>query len=270
MEINDSGPRRAWLAVIFSLFCVGLGQVYCGRVARGVKLFLLSLVFVPGFLLAALLPPSTPVLILIFVVSVISWPVYLFSIVDAFRIARRHRDGIGLTPWNRPSVYALCVVLGLFAPSLGVEIVWRVGFDAYRIPTRSMAPCVDSGDRILVNQLTYVLRTPERWEVAAHRRPDDRTKVGVKRVVGLPGDRIESVHGRLILNGEPVPGDRGDLVANWAFVTTVPEGSYFLLGDNRGNSYDSRLYGPVPVADMLGPTQYVFWPPGRLRSLAAD
>ena len=146
----------------------------------------------------------------------------------------------------------------------------NVAFRAYFIPTCCMAPAIDDGDRILVNQLTYLLRDPKRWEIAVFLSPENGTSHYIKRIVGLPGDRIESVNGRLILNGEPVPGERGELPDTKDLGETVPEGGYYVLGDARYDSFDSRHFGIVPAVDMLGPAQYIVTPPGRFGSLLTD
>jgi len=292
IEIIDSVPRRAWLAAAMSLFCVGLGHVYCGRVARGVKLFASSLVVVPVVLVAAILPPSTVLLLVVVAAGLFASAVFLFALVDAFRIARRRREGIRLSRWNHPGVYAACVMVGIGAPWLGSALMREVAFRGYYIPADSMAPAIRNRDRILVNQMAYVLREPRRWEVAAHLDPDDspptrfapsvamrRPRIArmlglrgtmVTRVVGLPGDRIESLEGRLILNGEPVLGERGKMPHTKDHIVSVPADGYYVLGDNREGSNDSRRFGIVPADHMLGPVEYIVYPFGRFRSLSID
>lgn len=247
MNERPTSPRIPWIAAVLSLFCTGLGHVYCGRVRRGAILFLVALAFVPVSFGIAWLSPSTGLLTLLLASLLFVVPVYLFAVVDAVRIAGHRMDGIALSRWNSRTVYALGIALGLAAPILGMVIVRTVAFEAYFCPTRSMEPTIETGDRVLVNKLAFSVREIRRGDVVVFRNPEDRRQNFIKRVVGLPGDRLEPEDG--------VP----EMI--------VPEGTYFVLGDARGNSRDSRHFGFVPEADVIGPVQYVYFPPSRFGHL---
>jgi len=160
------------------------------------------------------------------------------------------------------------------------------------IPTGSMKPTILEGDRIYVNKLAYDLKVPlttlhaarwqdpERGDIVVFRSPADDKRL-VKRVIGLPGDVISMEHNRLSINGEtltyetaalpaepepgalyryeylPGHGHQVQFLPSQSFMnsfrtTRVPEGSYFMLGDNRDNSADSRIFGFVPRERILG------------------
>ena len=146
--------------------------------------------------------------------------------------------------------------------------------EAYKIPTGSMQPTLigdeRSGikDRILVDKLSYVLREPRRWEVAVFRYPLDRSKNFVKRIVGLPGDRIRIQEGAVFVNGVPlaepyVEHPSADTLSE----RTVPADSYFVLGDNRAQSDDSRHWGPVPRENVIGKVWVAYWPLANFAAL---
>jgi len=178
----------------------------------------------------------------------------------------------------------LVTIIGAIAIVLAIK-AWVV--NPYRIPSSSMEPtlhCARPGDgcearfsdRVLACRFCFHIWSPKRGDIIVfHTPPLAAVRCGaggtfVKRLIGLPGDRIhEDQHARIWINGkllkEPyVKPDR--LVTdthrdeNW----TVPKGSYFFMGDNRGSSCDSRVWGPVPKKNLIGLVFATYWPPGRL------
>lgn len=178
---------------------------------------------------------------------------------------------------------------GSFFPVLAVVLVLRsFVVEPFVIPSGSMIPTLEVGDYILVNKYHYGLRLPvfgtkildvgepQRGDVMVFVPPHVDTYF-IKRVVGLPGDEIRYGNKRLVINGEPVPAEivervdeRGLLVIEEQLGDTthlshvhpvrreqtrswrVPEGHYFMMGDNRDNSEDSRVWGMVPEANIVG------------------
>lgn len=156
----------------------------------------------------------------------------------------------------------------------------------YRIPSSSMEPtlhcarpaegCLSgTSDRILANRFIFRFRAPKRGEIVVFKTPP-RTREAcaesgtfVKRIVGLPGETISEEDGVVFVNGrrlvEPyiLPGERDVRTAAWP---TVPAGHYFMMGDNRRNSCDSRDWGTVPQDNLIGPVFLTYWPPKRLGS----
>jgi signal peptidase I len=129
-----------------------------------------------------------------------------------------------------------------------------------------MEPTLHEGDRVLVNKLSYKLHDVHRGDVVVFRRPegaesgDDDIEDLIKRVIGLPGDTVETVDGVIYVNGEPLPepylvkGTRSDSPPVQRQV--IPKDHYFVMGDNRGNSQDSRFFGPIDGGLIVG---RAFW-----------
>ncbi|MEY4948206.1 MAG: LepB: signal peptidase [Pseudomonadota bacterium] len=165
------------------------------------------------------------------------------------------------------------------AVALALAMFIRTFFvQAFKIPSGSMLPTLQIGDHLLVNKLLYGLRVPvrgtrylsffkpERGDIVVFVYPEDRDKDFIKRVVGIPGDRIEIRHKILYRNGEavdepfayrsepegPAPRDNFGPV-------TVPEGKVFVMGDNRDHSFDSRFWGFVPFEDIKGKAFVIYW-----------
>lgn len=145
------------------------------------------------------------------------------------------------------------------------------GAQVYSIPSLSMFPTLQESDRVLVSKLDT---TPERGDVVVFDRgepkalPDDPDRL-IKRVIGLPGDRIETRSGRVYINGtiaaEPYlpAGTRTDRVAP----TVVGQGEYFVMGDNRANSHDSRDFGTINRQRIVGVTVARIWPLSRIDTI---
>jgi len=139
--------------------------------------------------------------------------------------------------------------------------------EAFWIPSGSMIPTLEIGDRVLVNKFIYRFTEPDRGDIIVFRSVDNPNEDLIKRVVALPGDEIAVRRGRLLLNGEP----QKEPFTNKKFPdrsfyarTTVPEGHVFVMGDNRGNSADSRVFGPLPKKNIEGEAFLRFWPPHRI------
>lgn len=179
----------------------------------------------------------------------------------------------------------LAVVAAAVLVALAVQ-AWVV--KPYRIPSGSMLDTLRPGDRVLVNRVVYHLREPERGDVIVFRYPQDPDVVFIKRVVGVPGDLLEARDGRLYVNGKAAAepyvhrtGGRLDPTVAQAAIagsTThdpwslaqpyrVPAGTYFVMGDNRTDSDDSRDWGTVPRSAIVGEGLATYWPVSRLRAL---
>ncbi|MHB8791898.1 MAG: signal peptidase I [Thermoleophilia bacterium] len=139
----------------------------------------------------------------------------------------------------------------------------------YQIPSGSMLPTIQLQDRILANRLVYRLHSVERGDVIVFMPPasiDPETPY-VKRVVGLPGDRVEVKHGKTYVNDEEFLVPTASIPTYTRGAETVPEGMLFVLGDNRNESSDSHIWGYVPVDNVIGRADIVYWPPKNLHLL---
>jgi signal peptidase I len=137
------------------------------------------------------------------------------------------------------------------------------------IPSESMEPTLDLGDRVLVNRLVYHFREPERGDIIVFDPPVESDEPFIKRVVAIGGDTVSVQDGKLWVNGEAQTEpylNEPEIFEDFAEVT-VPEGSVWAMGDNRNNSGDSRRFGPVSVRSIIGEAFAIYWPRHHWRGL---
>ena len=182
-------------------------------------------------------------------------------------------------------VTIVAVALGL---ALGIQAFLVKPF---RIPSESMVPTLEVGQRVLVDRVSYRFSDPDRGDIVVFKppsgepstcgveRPNDQpcpegTKEKsdtnfIKRVVGVPGDHLKVLEGSVYINGKRQDEsfahlDSGCPTCNLPREITVPKGEYYMMGDNRGESADSREWGPVPKKWIIGKAFMTYWPPNRI------
>src|SRR3954463_6704716 len=205
MSTPNASARSPLVALILSLAATGLGQIYCGRIVRGLVMFLGSLLFAPAIVVAALLPPATVVLVGLILALLTVLGVYVFAVVDAFRLARRSRDLFQSMDYNQPLVYALFILVGLTYSAGGLYCIRSSVFEAFAVPSASEVPTLLPGDRFLVNKTTYQRRFVRRGDEVVFRVSSEPGMNWAKRVIALPGDTVEVKETGVSVTGRPLP-----------------------------------------------------------------
>ncbi len=284
---------RPWIAVVLTVLLPGAGHAYADRVLHGASvLFTIECILKPlgAWLYAAgpLSPVTGALTVLVFLAVIVG---LCFEAAD---LSRDPRPRSGSPGWRTAGF----LVVGLFAAFIVEAARHGVLGEPFRSPSASMLPTLEIGDHYYTTPMSYRGDAHERGDILVFqvardgvhvspvdRRPDLPKESFVKRVVGLPGDVIEVREGVLRVNGrsEAAPavaspdhpdldlhretlGERSFLVAidprrhleDFGPVT-VEEGRYFMLGDNRDHSNDSRSFGTIPAESVVGSVSQIYW-----------
>ena len=204
-----------------------------------------------------------------------------------------------MTAIKKPLASSLVELVVIVATALGLALLIQAFIvKPYRIPSGSMLPTLRVNQRVLVNRIGMHFSSPRLGEIIVFHPPKnfdqgcanptqgaDRagepgamacdvaypkasTQTFIKRLVGLPGDRIQILDGHVVRNGvrerDPYIVRCGGGVCNFPGTITIPRGDYYMMGDNRPDSEDSRYWGPVPRKWIIGRAFLTYWPPSRL------
>jgi len=224
---------------------------------------------------------------------------WLVPAVDSYNIARHTKSDYELKDYNRLIVYFLWAVMSSGSSVIGALHFREKFLEAFRVPAASCYPAIVPGDRFLANKLAYKKSDPRRGDLIVFINPEDRRVKYVKRVVAVAGDTVEIKDGELYINDQKLERQKlpdseldkirieirgallkGDLyeelngqvkynifmahpphlsIPDFSKIA-IPEHHCFVLGDNRNNSYDSRNFGPVPLATVIGRVDFLYWP----------
>jgi len=160
-------------------------------------------------------------------------------------------------------------------------LIQLTSLQAFRIPSDSMLPTLQRGDRVLVNKWSYRAHDVHRGDVVVFSRPPEVTDASIddliKRVVGLPGERVSITGGHIEIDGQPLDeaylpsrtrtDPVGPITCPPEDPCVIPDGQVWVMGDNRGHSEDSRWFGPIPESTIVGRASARIWPPSRLDGL---
>lgn len=151
-------------------------------------------------------------------------------------------------------------------------------FEPYMVEGTSMYPSLKHHERLIVDKLSFFIGKPEKGEVVVFRFPKDQSRDFIKRVIATGGDSVEMKSGKVFVNGQQLnetyiwhEDPKGQNISNYR-KCVVPEGTIFVLGDNRNNSEDSRFadVGMVPLHLVKGRAVAAFWPLDKMRLIPAD
>jgi signal peptidase I len=146
--------------------------------------------------------------------------------------------------------------------AVAVFAALQLSVQSYTVVMSSMEPNIHNGECIVVNKATYRSSDPQRGDVMVFDPPFDSPRPFIKRVIGMPGDIVEVKDNKVFINGIPLDEEYIMAPPNYEMtVKEIPEGEYFVLGDNRNNSNDSHNSWTVSRDDVIGKAWFAYWPP---------
>lgn len=278
--------RLPIIAALMGAMLPGFGQLYNGQANRAIWFFLIFIILtVPVAMVIALYLPASLMVGVLAVSVVLSLGVWIWGIIDAWRVARRSNP-YRLKLWQTSGLYAAVFVLcGLIILPLCVISVRHFQVEPFRIPSASMSPTLQPGDFLFTNKSyncpSLCWEAVKHGDVSVFVYPNNRTQHFIKRIIGLPGDTVIASDGIVSINGKTLskvastdgPNTDRQVVEKYKgrewtvtyqesmddFSVTVKPGHVFVLGDNRSKSNDSRVFGQVPLADVVGKARQIWF-----------
>ena len=258
-------PRAWWVAGLLSLVKAGLGQIYNGQLKKGLIVILIGYCYVPLLYIVAFQGFSILSLFMMIAVAAIY---YIYVVADSLVVAKKLSTDYTPKKYNNIYVYVgILIFFGVVNHFLSDYLKNNV-IEAFKFPTASMEPTLRIGDHILVDRSSKA-RIPQRGDIIVFEYPKDPEKNFLKRVVAIGGDRVEMRDAILYVNGNAVSEpflkqpDLGNSAkpSSWSNYSevVVPNNSYFVLGDNRDKSQDSRYFGFIEQDKIKGIAQSIYW-----------
>ena len=179
---------------------------------------------------------------------------------------------------RRTSAFFMDIV-EVFVISMSIFIVvYLFLMQPHQVKGNSMFPTYHDGEYLMTDKVSYRFRTPKRGEVVVFKAPINEDFDFIKRVIGVPGDRVMVKGGSIYVNGieieetylPPEYETRGGRFLREGVEVVVPENSYICIGDNRGHSSDSREWGPVPIENFVGRGFFRYWPLNKIGIVGND
>lgn len=261
-ESTRKQSKDAWLAVFLSGFIPGLGHAY-------LKQWLPSILFFIVFIVAVIVAGSqSPIIALLANLLKAVLVLVVFYHVYSSAPLRRERS-------QRTIMLFMAGFIGIsviLSAILAIMIRQFVA-EARYIPSGAMLPTLHVNDRLIINKLAYRFRMPERGDIVVFSPTEALQKQNfhdafIKRIIGLPGDKVQVKGGQVYINDQPLAetyiSDQPQY--EWGPMV-IPPNSYFVLGDNRNNSYDSHYWGFIPRENIIGKATQRFYPFDRAGSL---
>ena len=258
-------PRRAWIAILLSLVSIPAAYLYSGHLKRALALTFIWMLLVPIAMLLACKLPLPRIGLFCLAAFCLAFPIIV--IFDVYRLTRSSQPA-PLKPFQRWWVYLLAFLCSAVLIELVLSSSRSYIAEAFFVPGRAMAPTINHHDRILVDKLGFDPSLLRRNDLAVFVNTNSGSQLNVMRIVGLPGETIEVREERLFIDGVQAADPHAHFVDDSIRQSPemvdygpiqVPAKCYFVLGDNRRRSRDSRIDGPVPFDDFRAVARLIYW-----------
>ncbi|MBF0203197.1 MAG: signal peptidase I [Desulfamplus sp.] len=266
MLINK--PRKSWVSGILTFLTIGLGHIYSGHAQKGIILFFGQ--YILSFLcLLTFFFYTNLIVIFGFLAIVIVY--FICCLIDAIKLSKANKAAYELKKYNRWYFYLIFWILSAFViQPVASNAIKKNLIQAYKIPASSLEPTLLIGDHLLAKKNTIIKSEFKKGDIIIFPYPEDPSKDFIKRIVAVGGETIKIVDKKVFVNGtlinEPYVIHKDPTIIPENFSTRdnlplfkVPNGSLFVMGDNRDNSHDSRFWGVVKNSDVKGKASIIYW-----------
>ena len=272
-------PKEPFLAAFLSVIFAGFGQLYVRRIKRG-AIFVIIQACGMGFgnyFIDYVTNPELKISFLVFIPVILFILFEWFAVYDAYSITRKMNIQSGLSPKTtvlQKSLIIFGIILFILVINVPVRILIAKNVrsnivQAFKIPTQTMVPTLLPGDRIFVDKKVYLSELPKRGDLVVFKSTQQSQTAFIKRLVGLPGEVLEIKNGKIVVNGQILMAP--EAIADKFYynrgaygkaetIVRIPEGSYYVLGDNSVSSQDSRYWGFLPKANIIGKAYKIYFP----------
>jgi signal peptidase I len=256
-------PRKKLIAVVLTLLTIGLGHIYSGQVKKGIILFTLQhIIMILSFFTLKLIP-SLACLALVCAVVILY---FLYCIFDDYQAAKQQSLSYDIQKFNRWYVYLGIIIIGLFIPqSLNSDFIKENITRTFKVSAGSMKPTLLIGDMFFAKTDLKSKTSLSRGDLIIFIYPEDRSKFFIKRIVGLGGETLSIQNKKVLINGKEI-NEPFTVHLHSKIIDSrdnmkpieIPDDSLFVMGDNRDNSHDSRFWGFVKKADVIGKPAVIY------------
>jgi signal peptidase I len=279
----DKKAKEPLMGVLLSVVLPGLGQVYAGRPIRGISALVLIILPTVG-LLFYFLQPAIKISRHWYVPFFFPLILYCAAAVDSYIQVRKYNLARKLFPGTRPArmiIYIIGILscLAIVNPFyLGIVFIEHNLIRSFTAPPDSMAAAIYAGERVFVDLRGYKRSGPARGDVFVYRPPGNPGEVFMHRIVGLPGESVELKGHALLINGVKIREswnkriryyNRGEF-GKKGLAVTLPQDSYYVLGDYSAGSNDSRFWGFVPKGNLIGRVIKIYYPIHRCGPVSGE
>ena len=256
MDGLETKKRSKIISSLLSLITPGLGHLYNGKLVWAISIPSITLIFIYVIYYNSLLRSFT--FFLVFAAFIIY--VYIFSIVHSIVTAKRN-TGYRLKSCNHIAIYVIWPIIFF---GLGAILPANNSIRTFSIPTKSMEKTLRAGDLIMADMDYYNSNKVNRNDIAILSSTNSPDELMIKRVIAFGGEKISIVDGKIFIDGKEYVESNPNLIlennsSDDLGEMTIPKDHIFIIGDNRPNSLDSRMFGTIPVKNLKGKPLYVYF-----------
>jgi len=279
-EKNKIKAKEPWVSILLNQLFLGLGQLYAKQQKKSKIIIVITLILISISYLSLLIAINKNISIntthiISFIIFNILYAIFgLFVLIDGWISVRNYNKRHQITPSNL--LLRFLAIIGFIILSFIQGMIYDFTIkknlvQVYKIPTSAMIPTLKPLDKIVVAKGAYKNKLPQRGDLIIFIPPHEKGKTYIKRIVGLPNEKLEIKNGSIYIDDKKVTQsniekhhyiNQGNFAKENESIE-IPDDHYYALGDNSSSSLDSRFWGFVPKKNIVGKAIRIWWPINR-------